>query len=338
MSTAEPSTSDDDTTTTIPQTDLPVANGACAANTGLGKGSSTEYPCAALEDGRVACFNTATATFVNYQGGMPMTDAVVATGNGFSMSGCLINTKGAVHCWDNSDASTTPVIASGALELTGGQGENCALVDGSPKTVKCWSGAAGSPTDVSLSGEPTMVSCGYSECCAVTTAGAIQCWSSPSVAPATVAASFEAVWVGTGQVEKCTVDGDGAAYCWGENWNGQLGLPDMMSQETPVTATFPSGVVATASGQFHSCFLFANGTVQCTGGGQVNGAGGGQNTPTAISGISNAVAISVAKHASCAALADGEVKCWGDNSGGPTPVTITDGGTPIRVRIPAECK
>src|SRR5690606_17219169 len=115
------------------------------------------------------------------------------------MSGCLINTKGAVHCWDNSDASTTPVIASGALELTGGQGENCALVDGSPKTVKCWSGAAGSPTDVSLSGEPTMVSCGYSECCAVTTAGAIQCWSSPSVAPATVAASFEAVWVGTGQ-------------------------------------------------------------------------------------------------------------------------------------------
>src|SRR5690606_31044513 len=150
MSTAEPSTSDDDTTTTIPQTDLPVANGACAANTGLGKGSSTEYPRAALEDGRVACFTTATATFVNYQGGMPMTDAVVATGNGFSMSGCLINTEGAVHCWDNSDASTTPVIASGALELTGGQGENCALVDGSPKTVKCWSGAAGSPTDVSL--------------------------------------------------------------------------------------------------------------------------------------------------------------------------------------------
>lgn len=291
-----------------------------------------------MEDGRVACFAEATATFLNYQGGAAVSDAVVATGNGFSSSGCLINTEGAVHCWDNADVSTTPVIAADALEITGGQGKNCALVDGAPRTVKCWTGPSGTPTNVSLSDEPTMVSCGYSECCAVTTAGAIQCWTSPTGTPATVTAAFEAPWVGTGQVEKCTVDADGAAYCWGENWNGQLGLPDMMAQATPVTATFPSGVVATASGQFHSCFLFADGSVQCSGGGQVNGAGGGSNTPTVISGIENAVAISVAKHASCAALADGQVKCWGDNSGGPTPVTITASGQPIRVRIPDACK
>lgn len=286
----------------------------------------------------MACFDTATASYFNYQGGTPVADAVVATGNGFSVAGCLINDKGAVHCWDNAEVSTTPVIASGALDITGGQGKNCALVDGSPKTVQCWTGASGTPTTVAVSGDPTMVSCGYSECCAVNAAGEIHCWTSPSGAPAKVAASFKAKWVGTGQAEKCAVDEAGAAYCWGENWNGQLGLPNMTAQATPVTPTFESGVVATASGQFHSCFLFADGTVQCTGGGQVNGAGGGENTPTAISGISNAVAISVAKHASCAALANGEVKCWGDNSGGPTPVTITGNGQPIKAHIPPACK
>lgn len=321
-----------------PVGELPVASGACAANTGLGKGSSTEYPCAALEDGRVACFDAATATFLNYQGGAAVNDAVVATGNGFSVAGCLINRQGAVHCWDNADVSTTPVIASGALELTGGQGKNCALVDGSPRTVQCWTGGSGTPETVNVGAEPTMVSCGYSECCAVTTEGAVACWTSPVGSPAAVAADFDAKWVGTGQSEKCAVDGAGAAYCWGENWNGQLGLPNMMAQTTPVAATFDSGVVATASGQFHSCFLFADGTVQCTGGGQVNGAGGGENTPTAIAGINTAVAISVAKHASCAVLRDGEVKCWGDNSGGPTPVTITAAGEPIRARVPEACR
>src|SRR5690606_25876250 len=172
---------------------------------GLGKGSSTEYPCAALEDGKVACFDTATATYFNYQGGTPVADAVVATGNGFSVAGCLINDKGAVHCWDNAEVSTTPVIASGALDITGGQGKNCALVDGSPKTVQCWTGGSGTPTTVAVSGDPTMVSCGYSECCAVNTAGEIHCWTSPSGAPAKVAANFKATWVGTGQSEKCAV-------------------------------------------------------------------------------------------------------------------------------------
>lgn len=311
---------------------------SCAGLTGLGKGSSTEYPCAALDDGSVACFDTATATLRNYQGGSAVEDAVMATGNGFSQSGCLINEAGAVHCWDNADVSTTPVIASGALEITGGQGKNCALVGGSPNSVQCWTGSSGAPTAVAVPGDPTVVSCGYTDCCAVNEAGEIYCWTSPSGAPTKVEADFKAVWVGTGQVEKCAVDDGGAAYCWGENWNGQLGLPDMMAQATPITPTFESGVVATASGQFHTCFLFADGTVQCSGGGQVNGAGGGANTPTPITGIEDAVAISVAKHASCAAMRDGEVKCWGDNSGGPTPVTITANGQPIRARIPEECR
>ena len=183
-----------------------------------------------------------------------------------------------------------------------------------------------------------MVSCGYSECCATTMAGSIECWASPTGAASIINASFSAEWVGTGQQEKCAVDEVGAAYCWGENWNGQLGLPDMQAQAEPVVATFDSGVVATASGQFHSCFLFADGTVQCSGKDQVNGAGGGGSTPTPIAGLTDAVALSVAKHASCAAKRDGEVVCWGDNSGGPTPVTITADGAPIRVRVPDECK
>ncbi len=325
--------------TPTPQPSGPViADTSCARSTGLGKGSSTEYPCAALDDGGVACFTEQTATFLVYQGGAPITDAVMATGNAFSPSGCLINTNGAVHCWDNTEVSTTPVIAAGALEVTGGQGKNCALVDGSPRTVQCWTGSSGSAATVSLSAEPTMVSCGYSECCATTVAGTIECWGSPTGAPSTVNASFGAEWVGTGQQEKCAVDGDGAAYCWGENWNGQLGLPDMLAQAEPVVATFESGVVATASGQFHSCFLFADGTVQCSGKDQVNGAGGGGSTPSPIAGLTDAIALSVAKHASCAAKRDGEVVCWGDNSGGVTPVTITANGAPIRVRVPDVCR
>lgn len=123
--------------------------------------------------------------------------------------------------------------------------------------------------------------------------------------------------------------GDGTVEAWGNNAYGQLGIgntsPDSCAgstpcSKTPVAVNGLSGVVALASGDFHSLALLSNGTVMAWG---LNNDGqlGDQTTtnrssPVPVSGLSDVVAIAAGGFHSLALLSNGTVMAWGQNSNG----------------------
>lgn len=126
-------------------------------------------------------------------------------------------------------------------------------------------------------------------------------------------------------------NGSNGIRCWGDNSKNQLGQGSSNQFEAspvPVQGAF-SGMVALASGGFHSCGISATDISDTSGGGPVVCWGDNaygqlgdttQNTTSAavvsVSGISNAIAIATGHQHSCALLSDGTVKCWGNNSYG----------------------
>ncbi|WP_433930728.1 hypothetical protein AB3662_42135 [Sorangium cellulosum] len=118
----------------------------------------------------------------------------------------------------------------------------------------------------------------------------------------------------------CAVFDGGKVQCWGQDWNKQLG--GLGASSDPGVTLVESGAIAVVGGQFHTCVLLGTGQVQCSSGGQSEGAGLDMGRLTPVAGISTAVALSAGKHYSCARLADASVQCWGAISHSATPATI----------------
>jgi alpha-tubulin suppressor-like RCC1 family protein len=79
--------------------------------------------------------------------------------------------------------------------------------------------------------------------------------------------------------------------------------------------------VVIAAGDYHTCSLLQDGTVQCWGendNGQLGTgmAGGEQPTPQAVPGLSNVIALSAGGYHTCALQQGGTVQCWGYNDDG----------------------
>ncbi|HEY2407838.1 MAG TPA: hypothetical protein VGI10_17640 [Polyangiaceae bacterium] len=104
-----------------------------------------------------------------------------------------------------------------------------------------------------------------------------------------------------------------------------------------------SGIVTSvASGLYHTCALFADGTVKCWGDNSYGQLGTGvgclqkSSAPLPVSHLRGVKALSAGDLHTCALLVDGTVACWGEVPGGledsTTPTTI-DAGSDVQCPI-----
>jgi alpha-tubulin suppressor-like RCC1 family protein len=211
-------------------------------------------------------------------------------------------------------------LSSGVVAIAGGEKHSCALT--SAGAVKCWGwnfdGQIGdgtwnnyrlTPTAVSgLSSGVVAITAGERHSCALTSAGAVKCWGSNSggqigdgtqsnirLTPVAVSGlSSGVVAITAGGSNTCALTSAGAVKCWGFNSDGELGDGTTTSHFTPVPVSgLSSGIVAIATGRYHSCAVTGAGALKCWGanfGGQL---GDGTNTrrliPTTIRGMTTLV-------------------------------------------------
>lgn len=223
------------------------------------------------------------------------------------------------------------------------------------------SGPAAEPVSANPLTGMDSVSAGQSHTCSVSTDGIVKCWGNnasgqlgsgtvSSAAPVEVTGLPAVDQVSAGNHHTCVLTVDGGVKCWGRNNAGQLGDGGSPGGSTPVDVVgLGSGVVALASGGWHTCAITAAGAVKCWGSdsfGQLGGAATDScvehlfpgpvpcsTTPIDVDGIAaGAIDIAAAFSHSCAAMTAGSVKCWGRNHTGQLgDGTFFDRETPVDV-------
>jgi alpha-tubulin suppressor-like RCC1 family protein len=123
----------------------------------------------------------------------------------------------------------------------------------------------------------------------------------------------------------CAVLVDGTVKCFGDNNLGQLGSSvnngTGTPNPTPQTVPLSGPAQAVSAGQFYTCALLRDGTVQCLGTNQYGSLGVAFNsntinptpTPQTVALGGAAVSIDSGTFGTCAVLDGGAVKCWGSN-------------------------
>jgi alpha-tubulin suppressor-like RCC1 family protein len=151
--------------------------------------------------------------------------------------------------------------------------------------------------------------------------------------------SSSAVAVACGDCFTAVVLADGTIRTFGRNNNGQLGVNDTTSRQTPVQVFgISSSAMAVAGGKYHTAILLADGTVRTFGSnssGQlgININGGTRQTPVQVFGISSsAVAVACGWYHTAVLLSDGTVRTFGINTYGALGVNdTTQRNTPVQV-------
>jgi alpha-tubulin suppressor-like RCC1 family protein/pimeloyl-ACP methyl ester carboxylesterase len=195
------------------------------------------------------------------------------------------------------------------------------------------------------------IAAGYGHTCAVTAGGGVKCWgwnpfgqlgdgtTADRHTPVNVSELTSGVTaIAAGGLHTCALTTGGGVKCWGWNERGQLGDGTTVNRHTPVDVSgLTSGVVAIATGQWHTCALTTGGGVKCWGWNEHGQLGDGTTTnrlvPADVSGLASGVAAFAAGWShSCALTTGGGVKCWGWNEYGQLgDGTTTNHPTPVNV-------
>jgi alpha-tubulin suppressor-like RCC1 family protein len=176
------------------------------------------------------------------------------------------------------------------------------------------------------------VSGGFNHTCSLSTAGRVKCWGANrngqlgdgtlvqrNTAVAALGLTADIAAVASGAFHTCALSNSGGVKCWGFNNDGELGDGSTTQRSFAADVTgLTSGVIAIATGAYHSCALTNAGGVKCWG---FNSSGQlGDNTtiaraaPVDVSGLtSGVVSISAGGYYTCAITSSGGAKCWGYN-------------------------
>lgn len=225
---------------------------------------------------------------------------------------CAVLSGGALTCWGDNALG----------ELGDGTLSNSSV----PRPVLGLAGVVGGTS-------------GAAGACAVLTGGSIECWGDNETGelgigtinsrkpygvttPVLVDAISNANAVSGGFLHTCALISGGAIDCWGYNQDGQVGNGTISSQRpfavtTPVQVSGITNAVTISAGDFHTCALLPDGTVDCWGYIASSNIAGlpllDSSTPVQIAGIHHAIAVSSGGFHSCALISNGTVECWGEN-------------------------
>jgi alpha-tubulin suppressor-like RCC1 family protein len=145
----------------------------------------------------------------------------------------------------------------------------------------------------------------------------------------------------------CALSYAGELYCWGDNSNGELGLGDSLSRNTPTKVELPTGITPKtitdfAVGDNHTCIVNAKGRVYCVGDNTYGQLGIGPTASTDeyshlnisfnLFTYKNIYRIEAGSNHTCALSGSGALYCWGRNDQGQIgDTTTTDNDTPYQV-------
>jgi hypothetical protein len=279
--------------------------------------------CLRLADGGAACARgTAAFERVAFAGGAAVTDVAQVSGQRDSAVG-VVTTAGALHVGGITSISTTPLIASGVVNYSGGFHASVALVEqGDGFGIASWTDN-GTPAPVVLpnGAQPIQVSANYGLACALSTAGDVYCWdaggnhSLPLTAAPTLMPLARAVqMISVGQNSVCGVSFDGTLECQAA-WYDSPFLPTEGSAPNFQVrqSSFPA-VSSVHVGFGQGIVVRADGTAAFLGGGIVPP---NDNPGEPFTGVSNIVAAGGDRGSACVLTSNGSVFCRSGNAVAP---------------------
>ena len=235
----------------------------------------------------------------------------------------------------NAPACQTTAV----IQIAAGERHTCAL--SSDGSLKCW-------------GSSTVGQLGYGNSKTVGDNELPSSVGSVSVTPLPFVTVKQIV---TGALHTCALLSDDSVRCWGSNNDGEVGLgnasnqvggptnqfigdDELPSSIAPVSVTKTSGIKAEqlVSGDYHTCALLSDDTIQCWGDGGDGQLGNGSNQnigrdelPSSVGSVSVGLPpgvkvsqIAAGGHHTCALLSNGTAKCWGNNEVGQLGYGNTD--------------
>ena len=145
--------------------------------------------------------------------------------------------------------------------------------------------------------------------------------------------------VSSGMHHSCALLDNKTIQCWGYGAYGQMGRSDCTNcaSDRPIPVSNITTATQVSSGQYHTCAVLEDKTVQCWGLGNngVLGIGSSDNSsvPVTVSNITDATLVRAGKQHSCAVLSDGSIQCWGLNSYGQLGNGTTENSSvPVTVK------
>lgn len=268
----------------------------------------------------------------------------------------------------DQNESANPTTANLESRITAGALHTCALLDSGG--VRCWGNntegelgngtAIPSTVPVGVSGITTAqaVTAGSTHTCALLHGGTVACWgnngngqlgdgtSSGGLTPVLAQGITTATAVAAGGFHTCALLADGTVTCWGSDGSGQLGDGGSGTRPAPVAVhgiTAANKATALAAGEFFTCALMADGTVECWGNNGFGQLGDGvtttSGTPVTVTTVPapghKVLNITAGSGHACAQVDDGTIHCWGSDSygqlGNGVSGTVHDASTPVTV-------
>jgi alpha-tubulin suppressor-like RCC1 family protein len=187
---------------------------------------------------------------------------------------CGLITDGTVKCWGSNNQVQLGLASTVISRFT-------------PTTVPNVTGAI-------------QITAGYQQTCALLTNGTVTCWGlfGTYSTPTTVAGLTGVTQIAGGDYHFCAIVVNGAVKCWGANNYGQLGNGTTSATgviiDPPVSVSQLTGALGIAAGSIHTCALLAAGAVSCWGYGVGDSAGLSVNTaiPVPVAGFGSATTVS----------------------------------------------